>query len=109
MLIFSSALGLGGVGLFLYGTMRPVPMRNLADPIPAARGPRFSAEAFASEPSHRRQVAAKKNEEWGMHCKMRFEDCEMACRQYPKGTDDHAACVGYCADTRASCMEWANN
>lgn len=109
IVIFSLALGLGGIGLFLYGVFRPVPMRNLADPIPAVRKPRFTASAHASEPSIRRQLANKKNEEWTTHCTWRFEDCEMACRQYAAGSPDSQACLGYCADSRASCMEWSHN
>lgn len=109
VIALSVVLGAGALGLFVYGLVRPVPMRNLADPVPQGRQYEVTAAQFATEPSARRKLANKKNAEWKQHCQYRFHDCTQACTHFPKNSEGLKECSAYCAETRATCETWAHN
>lgn len=102
-------LGLGGVGLFVFGLMQPEPRRNLADPVAMANLAPKRRPKFASEPSEARRIAKRKDEKKMEECEWRHQDCGYACAHYARKSPSRKECMGFCARARSSCESWANN
>lgn len=102
-------LGLGGLGLFVYGLVQPEPRRNLADPMTVANLAPKPKPKFSSPPSERRRLARARNDKKLEECQWRHDDCSIACDQYGKKGPSYAECMGFCDRARESCSTWANN